>query len=57
MTDTEKLFIHSDRINVNAKNELEYWCEKYNVLPEVMKKTVAAVGPLVKDVEKRLRKK
>lgn len=57
MSDNEKNFINRDRINVNEKNELQYWCEKYNIPPEEIKRTIDVVGSLVKDVEKQLRKK
>jgi len=57
MPDKMKDFRNRDHINTDDKKELEYWCEKYNVAPEEIKKTIVEVGSLVKDVEKRLRKK
>ena len=45
-----------DRINVNQEHELRYWSEKFNVSPDDLKRAVEDVGPMVKDVEKELRK-
>jgi hypothetical protein len=44
-------------INVNEINELQYWSEKYNVSVDKIREIVNAVGPVVKHVETRLRKK
>jgi hypothetical protein len=57
MSTEVKDFRNRDYINTDSKKELEYWCEKYNIVPEEIKKTINEVGSLVKDVEKRLRKK
>ncbi len=52
-----KDFRNRDHINANNKKEMEYWCEKYNIVPDEIRKTINEVGSLVRDVEKRLRKK
>ena len=44
------------RINVNESYELQYWSKKFNVSEERLREAVKAVGPLVSDVEKYLRK-
>lgn len=45
-----------ERINIHQEHELRYWSEKLGVPPEDLKKAVEDVGPMVKDVEKELRK-
>ena len=52
-----KDFRTGDQINISDKKELEYWCEKYNIVPDEIKRIITEVGPLVKEVEKRIRKK
>lgn len=42
------------RINVNQTHEITYWTKALNTSPERLKKAVAAVGPMVKDVRKWL---
>lgn len=42
------------RINVNQTHEVSYWTKELNVSPDKLKKAVAAVGPLVKNVKKWL---
>jgi hypothetical protein len=47
---------NTDKINMNEKYELEYWCKKLWVSPERLKETIIAVGAKVKDVEQRLQR-
>jgi hypothetical protein len=47
----------SERIDVSQKHECRYWSERYAVSPERLKQVVKEVGPMVRDVRKRLRKK
>ncbi|MBS1625251.1 MAG: DUF3606 domain-containing protein [Bacteroidetes bacterium] len=44
-----------DRVNVNEAYELRYWEERFGVSAEELKKAVAEVGPMAKDVEQQLR--
>jgi hypothetical protein len=44
-------------IDINKSTELLYWSEKYNVPVEKILETVTSVGPLVKNVEAKLRRK
>jgi hypothetical protein len=44
------------RINVHEDYELRDWSTRLGVTPEELKRVVAEVGPLVKDVEARLAK-
>ena len=44
------------KINVNQSWELEYWSNKFGVTKDKVKQAVAAVGPMVVDVEKWLKK-
>ena len=43
-----------DRINVNEAYELRYWAERFGVSAEELKRAVAEVGPMAKDVEQQL---
>jgi hypothetical protein len=42
------------RINVNKKQELDYWRETLNIPETKIRDAVKAVGPLVKDVKRYL---
>jgi hypothetical protein len=42
------------RINVGQTHEINYWTRQLNTSPDRLKKAVAAVGPLAKDVKKWL---
>jgi hypothetical protein len=44
------------RINTNESYELEYWANKWGISAERVRDAVAAVGPMVTDVAKRLGK-
>ena len=44
------------RINVNQDYELRDWSKKLGVTPEQLKEAVKAVGPMVADVRKHLKK-
>jgi hypothetical protein len=44
----------SQRVNVNEDYELRDWAEKFGVTQERLKKAVAKVGPMAKDVEQEL---
>ena len=44
------------RIDVNDRNEVRYWTGKFGVTPEELKKAVAAVGVMVKNVKAHLGK-
>jgi hypothetical protein len=43
-----------DRIDVSEEHECQYWTEKLGVTYAVLKRAVAEVGPLAKDVRKHL---
>ncbi len=43
-------------VNVHEAWELKGWCETFGVTPEVLKRTVAEVGPSVAAVRKKLGK-
>jgi hypothetical protein len=45
-----------DRINVNEDYELRDWAKKFDVSPETLKAAVQAVGPMAKDVARKLGK-
>ena len=45
-----------NRINVNQPHELDYWTKKYGISDGTLNKAVDAVGPMVSDVEKWLRR-
>jgi hypothetical protein len=45
-----------DRINVNEPYELRDWTKKFGVSEGELKAAVKAVGPMVKDVAKKLGK-
>lgn len=32
-------------VNIRETNELQYWCERFNVTPEKLKEIVSEVGP------------
>lgn len=44
------------RINVNQAHEINYWTRKWGISEDVLRRAVAAVGVLVRDVEAWLRK-
>ena len=44
------------RINVNEAYEVQYWSKKFGVTPDELRAAVAAVGPMVADVQKKLGK-
>jgi hypothetical protein len=43
-----------DRIDVSEEHECRYWTEKLGVSYQTLKRIVAEVGPLVKDVRRHL---
>ena len=43
-----------DRIDVSEPHECSYWTEKLGVSYETLKRAVAQVGPLAKDVRRHL---
>jgi hypothetical protein len=45
-----------DRINVGEAYELRDWCKKFSVSEGELKAAVKAVGPMAKDVAKKLGK-
>lgn len=44
------------RVNVNEPWELKRWSKEFGVTEKALKDAVGAVGPMVKDVKKRLGK-
>jgi hypothetical protein len=44
------------RINVDQDHELGYWSEKLGVSRDELRKAVQAAGPMVKDVQRHLRR-
>ena len=42
------------RINIQQTHEINYWTKQLNTSPDKLKKAVAEVGPMVKDVKKWL---
>lgn len=45
-----------ERINVDQDHELSYWSEKLGVSRDQLCKAVQAAGPMVKDVQRHLRR-
>lgn len=45
-----------ERINVDQDHELSYWSEKLGVSRDQLRKAVQAAGPMVKDVQRHLRR-
>lgn len=45
-----------ERINVNESYELEYWSKKFAVTPDELKKAVAKLGVMSKDIAKHFGK-
>jgi hypothetical protein len=43
-----------ERIGVNQTHEINYWTKVLNTSPDKLRKAVAEVGPMVKDVRKWL---
>lgn len=52
-----KDFRDEDDINIQNRTQMLYWSEKYNTSVDKIISAVKEVGPVVKNVEKRLRKK
>ena len=44
------------RINVNEDYERRYWADKFDVTQKTLREAVVKVGPMVKDVKKKLGK-
>lgn len=44
------------RVNVNQAHEVTYWCKKFGCSEEQLRAAVKAVGVMVTDVEKQLKK-
>jgi hypothetical protein len=44
------------RVNVNEDYELEYWSKHFGVSRETLKSAVKKAGPMVKDVQRELKK-
>ena len=44
-----------NRIDLSHESECDYWSEKFGVTPERLKQIVRQVGPMVSDVQRRLR--
>jgi hypothetical protein len=44
------------RINVEQEHEVRYWAEKFGVSWEQLRMAVQAAGPMVKDVQRHLRR-
>ena len=44
------------RINVNEEHEIRYWTEELGVTREELERAVKAVGVMVEDVRKHLKK-
>ena len=53
----KKDFRDRDRINVNEKYEVQYWCERFHVTPAQLKAAVEKAGVMVSDIEKILKSK
>jgi hypothetical protein len=53
---TKRDYRDRDRINIHERHELEYWSQKWNVAPDVLKAAVEKVGVMVKDVALELEK-
>lgn len=45
-----------NRINVNEEHEVRYWTEELGVTREELERAVKAVGVMVEDVRKHLKK-
>jgi hypothetical protein len=46
----------SENINMEEYYVVEYWANKFDVKPEVLKQAVKAIGPSVDGVRKYLKK-
>lgn len=44
-----------DRIDLSQDAECRYWSDKFGISPERLKEVVRQVGPMVTDVQRRLR--
>jgi hypothetical protein len=49
-------WIDSENINMEEYYVVEYWANKFDVKPEVLKQAVKAIGPKVDGVRKYLNK-
>ena len=45
-----------ERINVDQEHELSYWSEELGVSRDQLRQAVQAAGPMVKDVQRHLRR-
>ncbi|MEJ7559666.1 MAG: DUF3606 domain-containing protein [Pedobacter sp.] len=52
----EVRWIDSENINMEEYYVVEYWANKFDVKPEVLKQAVKAIGPTVDGVRKYLKK-
>lgn len=43
------------RMSINQTHEVNYWTKQLKTTPDLLKRAVAAVGPMVEDVKKWLR--
>ncbi len=46
--------VDEDRISIHQTHEINYWTKQLKSNPEKLKRAIAEVGPLVKDVKKWL---
>lgn len=44
-----------NRVDVSEDHELRYWSQKFGVSADELKAAVGEVGPMVADVERRLK--
>jgi hypothetical protein len=44
-----------ERINLNEDYEVKYWTERLGISAQELKQAVQSVGPMVKDVEKKIK--
>ncbi|MEO6000117.1 MAG: DUF3606 domain-containing protein [Chitinophagaceae bacterium] len=45
------------KVTINYYWQLEYWADKFGVIPEILQDAVGYVGPLVKDIREWLYKR
>jgi hypothetical protein len=53
---THKDGSHQKRIHTDEEPDVRYWTEKFRVSREQLRKAVLAVGPMVDDVAKALKR-
>jgi len=53
---TERTPADPTRVNTNEQWEVEFWCTKFRVTPDVLRASGVEAGPRTEDVARQLRK-